>query len=282
VTLEGEPARPSIGLVVPCLNEAQNLPHLFRRLPADHIDEVILVDGGSSDDSVSVAVQLRPSVTIVKQTRTGKGNALACGFAASSSDILITVDADGSADPAEIPRFVAALRGGAHFAKGSRFLPGAGSDDITRFRRWGNGGLTALTNRLFESAFTDLCYGYNAFWRSVVPSFDLPDPDAASSVAGMLHGDGFEIETLIVLRAARAGLRIVEVPSHEACRVHGSSNLRAYGDGRRVLATILGEWRLARRNRRARTPSSGVVRVPAQRPAHHLERSHTLPVQGEP
>jgi hypothetical protein len=246
LTVTPSAAHGSVGIVVPCLNEAASLPYLFSRMPSG-IDEVILVDGGSTDDSVQVAARLWPSLRIVTQTRRGKGNALACGFAAAASDIIVTVDADGSADPAEIPRFVAALRDGAHFAKGTRFGAGGGSDDITPLRRGGNGALTALVNRLYATSFTDLCYGYNAFWRSIVPIFDLPELAGPVDAASLRPGDGFEIETLVLLRAVRAGLRIVEVPSHEAHRMHGTSNLRTLVDGSRVLSTILHEWRVSRR-----------------------------------
>ena len=99
---------PSISVVIPALNEAQNIPHVFSRIPPD-VYEVILVDGYSIDDTVAVARRLRPEVRVVRQTRMGKGNALACGIAVATGDIVATVDADGSADPGEIPRFVEAL-----------------------------------------------------------------------------------------------------------------------------------------------------------------------------
>jgi O-antigen/teichoic acid export membrane protein len=271
VASPGEAARPSVAVIIPCLNEALSLPYLFERLPAE-VDEVILVDGGSTDDSVAVARRLWPAVVVVGQTRSGKGNALACGFVASTADILVTVDADGSADPQEIPRFVAALRAGADFAKGSRFVAGGGSDDITRVRRLGNGFLTALVNRLFGARFSDLCYGYNAFWRGLLPTMQLPDI-GASPAARMRHGDGFEIETMLILRAAAARARIVEVPSHEAHRLHGTSNLSAYRDGRRVLRTILREYRaLPSRRQQARLPiAPATTRLPAPLPRLQLE-----------
>ena len=137
--------RPRVSVVMPTLNEALNLPYVLNRLPRG-LHEVIVVDGHSADDTVEVARQLRPDVKVVTQTRTGKGNALACGFAAVTGDIIAMVDADGSADPAEIPRFVAALLNGADFAKGSRFAHGGGSADITRLRAYGNSALGALVN----------------------------------------------------------------------------------------------------------------------------------------
>ena len=229
--------QPAVSVIIPALNEARNLPHVFAALPAA-LHEVILVDGHSADDTVAVARALRPGIRVITQTRKGKGNALACGFAAATGEVIVMIDADGSTDPAEIPAYVAALTAGADFAKGSRFAPGAGSADITPLRRLGNKALGMVVNMMYRTKFSDLCYGYNAFWASAVPAFGL-HPDGQDKA----WGDGFEIETLINLRAAAAGLAITEVPSFEHARIHGQSNLNTFRDGRRVLQTILTEWR---------------------------------------
>lgn len=213
--------------VIPTLNEAENLPHVLRRLPSS-INEVIVVDGHSTDATVEVAQQLRPDVRVVLQDRQGKGNALACGFAAARGDIIVTVDADGSTDPAEIPSFIAPLIDGADFVKGSRYMDGGGSADITMVRSAGNRALGAGVNLLFGTKYTDLCYGYNAFWRSCLPRLHVTC-------------DGFEVETVINVRAAKAGLDVVEVPSFERDRIHGLSNLNAWRDGWRVLRAIVRE-----------------------------------------
>jgi len=228
---------PTVSVIIPALNEARNLPHVARAMPVD-IDEIVVVDGGSKDDTVAVARELWPDAVHIKQTRRGKGNALACGFAAASGDIIVAIDADGSTDPAEIPRFVAALTEGADFAKGSRFIAGGGSHDITRLRRAGNWGLNALVNVLFAATYTDLCYGYNAFWRYCLDVIDLPDTETLDPQ----WGDGFEIETMVNVRAVARGLTIAEVHSLEANRIHGESNLNAVRDGLRVLRTIVSEF----------------------------------------
>ena len=239
---EGEPAV-KVSVVIPARNEAHNLPHVLTALPVG-LHEVILVDGHSKDDTIGVASRTRPDVKIVQQTRSGKGNALTCGLAAVTGDIVVMLDADGSADPGEIPAFVAALLAGAEFAKGTRFARGGYSHDITRFRRAGNAGLNHLVNILFRTHYTDLCYGYNAFRVHLIPLLDLPPVQTAGDLpAGMQWGDGFEIETLINVRAARSGARITEVGSTELRRLHGASNLKAVPDGIRVLRTILAERR---------------------------------------
>ena len=249
---------PSVSVVIPTLNEERNLPHVFAKLPAG-ISEVVVVDGGSVDRTVDVARELRPDVVIVQQTRTGKGNALACGVAACTSDIIVMIDADGSTDPLEIPRFVEALTGGADFVKGSRFGLGGHSHDITPLRKLGNEGLNLVVNVLFGTRFTDLCYGYNAFWRRVVPSLQLPDTALPRRRDGRkLWGDGFEIETLINIRAAADGLRVSEVSSVEHARIYGESNLNTFRDGTRVLRTILSEYGRMRRQRRAARRSAAL------------------------
>ena len=94
---------PSVSVIVTALNEARNIPHVFAGRPAD-VHEVILVDGNSADDTVSAAAKAWPGVKIIMQTDQDKGNALACGFAAAIGDIIVTLDADGSADAREVPR----------------------------------------------------------------------------------------------------------------------------------------------------------------------------------
>jgi glycosyltransferase involved in cell wall biosynthesis len=238
---------PRISIVVPALNEALNLAAVLPQLPEVH--EVILVDGGSVDGTIRAARRVMPDIITVLQRRRGKGNALAAGFARVTGDIVVMFDADGSADPAEITRFVDALKSGADFAKGSRNADGGGSSDITVVRHLGNRFLNSVFNLAFRTRFTDLCYGYNAFWADLVPLLDLPD-HAQPSGDRMMWGDGFEIETLITCRFAAAGVSIAEVPSMEKLRMFGESNLNAVSDGLRVLRTLFTEWRRSRATRR--------------------------------
>jgi glycosyltransferase involved in cell wall biosynthesis len=228
--------------VIPTLNEAANLPHLFAALPYEELFEVILVDGQSTDDTVEIARAVCPSVRVVLADGAGKGNALACGFAVVRGDIIVMLDGDCSNDPAEIPSYLDCLFDGADFATGSRFLPDGGSVDITPLRRAGNRGLNWIVNLLFGTKYTDLCYGYNAFWTEVLPSINVTCA-------------GFEVETLINVRAAKAGLVVAEVPSIERERIYGVSKLHPVRDGLRALRTILTE-------RVTRGPATNVASAP--------------------
>jgi glycosyltransferase involved in cell wall biosynthesis len=217
---------PRVSFIVPTLNEAKNLPWLLPRIP-NWAHEIIIVDGRSTDDTVAVARRLR-DVKVVMEPRRGKGAALRAGFRAATGDIIVMIDADGSMVPEEAVVFVSALMAGADLVKGSRFLQGAGTDDMSLFRMLGNWGLTQIVRLLYGGVFSDLCYGYMAFWTKHVATLDC-------------DCDGFEIETLINVRALKNHLNIVEVASFEAPRISGESNLRAIPDGWRVLKTILRE-----------------------------------------
>ncbi len=239
----------SVSVVIPTLNEAANLPHVFERLPQG-LNEVIVIDGHSVDGTVEVARRLRPDVRIVLQEGKGKGDALACGFAACTSDVIVMIDADGSTDPAEIPRFVDAVIEGADFVKGSRMMAEGGSADLTPIRRMGNRMLSFVVNTLYGTKYSDLCYGYNAFRRACLEHLIVDCP-------------GFEVETLINIRVAKLGLRVAEVPSYEGKRIHGTSNLHPVRDGLRILNVILRE-RFAHPARSSKAKSGMYERHPVR------------------
>jgi glycosyltransferase involved in cell wall biosynthesis len=221
------PGRNRVSAVIPALNEAENLPYVLSRMPS-WLHEVILVDGGSRDGTADVARRLWPTVRIVEQDGKGKGAALRSGIAAATGDIIVMLDADGSTDPAEIPAFVGALLGGADFAKGTRFIQGAGTDDMPLMRRLGNWAFVTLANVLFGVSFSDITYGYNAFWRQHRHLLAL-------------EINGWPQEIISNLRVAMAGLRVVEVASFERLRLSGQAKLKTFSAGCAILSAIFAE-----------------------------------------
>lgn len=225
VAVPSAEASPAVSLIIPARNEASNIAWVLAQVPSC-VDEVVLVDGHSRDATVVTARSMRPDLRVVAQEGVGKGDAMRAGFLAAAGDVVIAMDADGSMSPDEIPHFLYFLSHGYDFVKGSRFMGGGGSTDITRMRRAGNRALLGLVNHLYDAPLTDLCYGYVAFHRRYLSFLDLTRP-------------GFEVETQLTISALRAGLRIAEVPSMEMPRRHGVSNLRTFRDGTRVLRTVL-------------------------------------------
>jgi glycosyltransferase involved in cell wall biosynthesis len=255
VDMQPDKKKLSVSIVIPARNEAKNLRHFLPSIPAD-VKEIILVDGHSTDDTIAVAMALRPDIRIIRQTGRGKGDAMRVGFAACTQDVIVMLDGDGSADPMEIPRFVEALEKGYDFAKGSRFRKGGGSSDITLLRRLGNWGLCALVNILFFERFSDLCYGYNAFRRACLDRIEL-------------DCTGFEVEAQLCLRIHKAKCTIIEVPSMEHQRIHGQSNLHTFRDGWRILKVIFYEW-FNQQSQKKTIKSGNMAPVPAYGEAEHV------------
>lgn len=225
----------TVSVIMPILNEEAGLEATLPHLPR-YITEVIVVDGGSTDRSIDVLARIRPDTLLLRQDGRGKGDALKTGIRAATGDIIVTMDADGSMDPRDIDAAMERLLQGDHFVKGSRCLPGGGSDDFTPIRKAGNAFLTGVTNAAVGRKFTDITYGFNAYWRSV--------EDLVHDLA-----DGFEFEIQLAVRAAQAGLRTSEVACHEATRVGGASKLHAVRDGWRILRSILSEARSGEHHR---------------------------------
>lgn len=220
----------TISVVIPTLNEAQNLPDVLFRMPKV-VDEVVIVDGHSEDDTIEVAMKVLPTAKVVLQKRNGKGDALRSAFKHAGGDIVVQMDADGSMDPLEIEKFAELVSEGYDVVKGSRYLFGGGSTDLSAKRSFGNRMFVKLVNLFFSADYTDLCYGYMAFRKG-----------ALDRLNDTLKCNGFQIETEMCIKAKKLGLRVTEVPSFEGKRVHGSSRLSLVRDGFRILSMILTEF----------------------------------------
>jgi glycosyltransferase involved in cell wall biosynthesis len=234
-TQDPTPRPLAISLIIPTLNEADGLREILPRIPA-YVSELIVVDGGSTDDTVAVAKELRPDALVMGQSGRGMGNAVKTGAEAASGQIIVMMDADGSMNPEDIVLFVDKLLDGADFVKGSRVLPGAGSNDFTMLREFGNNFLTRAANLVSKGRYyTDITFGFTAYWETAL--VDLGD-----------LSDGFGYEMQGAVRAARGGMTVAEVPTHEPARVGGESKLNPFTDGWSILKVILAERKATRAN----------------------------------
>ena len=234
----------TVSVIIPAKNEARNIAWVLEHMPLS-VDEVIVVDGNSTDRTIEVARAIRPDVVIVSEPGRGKGTAMRTGFEVARGIFVVVLDADGSMDPRDIDLYVEQLAAGADLVKGSRYLTGGGSTDLTRVRSLGNRALLFASNLIYRQSFTELCYGFMALRTSRIPELRL-------------EATGFEIETEIVTKAVRHGFAVAEVPSRESPRISGASNLHAFRDGIRIVRTILREAR-PWRNRPVAVPVMGAT-----------------------
>lgn len=220
----------TVGIAIPALNEEKNIEHVLCRLRNIGYSNILVIDGQSKDGTLKVAS--KNGAKIVLQDGRGKGQAIrqVLSNAYFDFEVLVLMDADGSMSPEEVPRYVNALLYGADVVKGSRFVAGGGSEDITLMRKIGNAFLTSSVNLLWSAECTDLCYGFAAFNRKAI-----------RKLAPILESNNFEIEAEIFIKAKKLGLRVVEVPSFENKRRNGKSNLNTLKDGLKIFKTIMTE-----------------------------------------
>jgi glycosyltransferase involved in cell wall biosynthesis len=216
----------TITALICTFNEEENLPHVLPGIP-DWVDEVLLVDGHSSDGTVRVARQLSPQVRVVFQPGSGKGDALRYGVQQATGDIVVTVDADGSTDPADMSKFITPLLDGCDFVKGTRFRNGLPINKPWRIA--GNLVLTLVFDLLFLRRFTDICSGYSAFWKGTARVMKL----------GQLNS--WVQEPLVLANIVKAGLRIAEVPHTDRGRVRGHSKMSNWSRAIRVILALFKE-----------------------------------------
>jgi glycosyltransferase involved in cell wall biosynthesis len=213
-----------VSIVIPTLNEEQNLQKVLRSIPKD-IYEVIIVDGHSKDKTVEIAKKFGAKVVFDDK---GKGSALRKGMKAAVGDIVIMMDADCSHKSSEIGLLTEGIKAGFDVCMGSRFIQGGGTEDMSWYREIGNKFFVFLVNLIWRMNYSDLCYGYRSFRKNCINKLDLKE-------------DGFGIETEISIKAAKKKLRILEVPSYEKARDSGEGRLRTFNDGWQIFKTILRE-----------------------------------------
>ena len=223
-----DPRSTLVSVVIPCLNEAENIELCVRTarevLDKEGLDgEVLVVDNASEDDSAALAAAA--GARVVSEPRRGYGSAYLAGFAAARGRYIVMADADLTYNFNEIPRFVSELEGGAELVMGDRMdniKPGA----MPWLHRYvGNPILTGLLNLFFRTGVKDAHCGMRALRTDVLPRLDL-------------RTTGMEFASEMVIRASKEKLKIAEFPIEYHPR-GGESKLSSFKDGWRHLRFLL-------------------------------------------
>ena len=217
---------PKISIIICAFNEEQSITHVLPKVP-EWVDEVLLVDGYSTDNTVEVAKKLRPDIKVLYQPGKGKGNAIKYGVEQATGDVIVTLDADGETNPEDIPRFIKPLLAGYDFAKGTRLVNGR-HPNMMRHRYFGNKVLAVTSNILHGTRYTDICSGYNAYWKSSFQRLRLTS-------------DGFAMEQEMLVKAKRVGLKVVEITHQDNGRTGGTSKVSGVKQGFTNLLVIMRE-----------------------------------------
>lgn len=224
--MKGLSGKQKITVLICTLNEEATIASVLSRVPV-WVDEVVLVDGHSTDNTVAEALRVRPDIRVLYQSGKGKGDALKYGVQQATGDIIVTLDADGQTDPEEMPNFIEPLLRGYDFTKGTRLTRGRPTN--MPWHRWfGNKVLAITSNILHGTRYTDICSGYNAFWKKVFQRLSL-------------DYDGFQMEQQMLVKVKKAGLKVAEVACYDAGRIGGVTKTRDVKQGFIDWFTIIRE-----------------------------------------
>jgi len=219
-------------VLLPTLDEEEALPQVLASIPNGELSakgisfDILVVDGGSEDDTLNIARQA--GCRVLSQESKGKGLGLRLGFDAFLSgnyDRLVMLDADATYDPAEIPILLKALDKGADIVIGSRLRGKMEPDSMSHLNYLGNNILTWIAVCLYGAEVSDICSGFWGFTKNAIATLDL------NSVS-------FEIEAEMYACAALAGLKVTHVPVSYRNRV-GEPKLGSLHDGTRILRKLL-------------------------------------------
>ena len=206
--------RVGVTAVIPAKNEEQSIGEIIAKTKS-FCDEIIVVDGNSTDNTVQIAESL--SVRIVEDNGKGKGDAIRVGAAAASHEIVVFLDADHSHDPADIPRLVEPIkRGEADLVIGSRGKGGSDElhGDVEKLLRMVGSDLILIgINLRWKQKLTDSQNGFRAIRTEVIRSLGLKENITT-------------IEQEMTMKCLKKGYIVSEVPAHEYERKYGQSTIK--------------------------------------------------------
>lgn len=227
-----------VSVIVPSFNEAGCIQAVLENISRQNVDEILVVDGHSTDGTGELVERL--GYHLIFQEGRGLGKAIETGIKNTTGEIIIIMDADGSHEPADIPKLLEKIRQGYDVVIASRYISGpkmrnllffyrkSSSYDDTFIREFGNRLFTFMCRKIYHIDVHDILMGYKAFRRNIFEKINLNEA-----------GQQFDAE--IMIKAKKAGFKIGEVPTVEHKRKYGRSKLSVPCDGFRVLRVIIKE-----------------------------------------
>lgn len=214
----------NVSAVIPTLNEAGNIGQVLNDIPKNLVNEILVVDGFSTDGTPEIVKNM--GHTVIMQKERGYGSGFITGIKAAQGDVIVLMDGDGSQNPKDIPLLLDKIKEGYDFVLASRYTKQSCSKDDTLIRYIGNKLFTWLTNTIHGMEISDSLYLFAAFQKRVLDRLDL-------------KRNNFEFCVEVPIKAYRAGFRFCEVPSTERKRKEGRSKVNAFIHGLRIMLEII-------------------------------------------
>lgn len=221
-----ETKKRSISVVAVNLNEEHTIKEVLTNIPP-YIDEILVIDGYSKDNSPTIAKEL--GFSVILQEGKGRGAAFKTGFKHAKGDIIVMLSTDGNERSGDIDKLIKKMDEGYDLVIATRFGQGK-SHDVTFIRKIGNWGLTHMINFASGLSVLDSQNGFRAIRKDALDKMNI-------------EANRFDIEAEMVVKAGKLGLRVAEIPTIEDERAFGVSHLNTFQDGFRIFKRILKEWR---------------------------------------
>lgn len=224
--------RPTVTLLIPVLNEAACLPTVLPVIDPSWVDDIVFVDGQSTDGTVEILRRWGRGRVIIQKER-GLSNAFWEAFPLITTEVIISFSPDGNSLPEAVPRLVEKIAEGYDLVIASRYLPGAGSDDDDPATAFGNWMFTKMVNLLFGGRYTDSLVMLRAYRKALIEELPMETREPV-------------FEPQMAIRCAAQGRRVAEIPAREPRRIGGDRKMRIFVNGWAILKLIIREWAFRR------------------------------------